>query len=97
MLGYKCRRGVCYNLLVRAGRRPPQPSPARFNCGVSMPKNFGKRPADHPTSIRLPTSLKNALKDAAEEQRRSLSWLIVEILQQWESFNKTQKKHKAKA
>lgn len=61
---------------------------------------MGRKPSakllDYPTSIRLPLSLKESLRNAADEQRRSLSWFIIEILQQWEAFNKTQKKHKPK-
>ena len=62
-----------------------------------MGRKSSTKPLDFPTSVRLPASLKMALQDAAVEQRRSLSWLIVDILQQWEAFNKTQKKHKNKA
>lgn len=62
---------------------------------------MGRKPSakvlDYPTSIRMPLTLKQSLQDAAIEQRRTLSWLIVDILQQWEAFNKTQKKHKNKA
>lgn len=57
-----------------------------------MAKKTTAKTLDFPTSVRLPGELKDALKAEADEQRRSLSWLIVEILQQWLAFSKQQKK-----
>lgn len=44
--------------------------------------------------MRLPGPLKAALKEEADEQRRSLSWIIIEILEQWRAFATKKKKFK---
>ncbi len=59
-----------------------------------MAKKATMKQLDFPTSVRLPGPLKEALRVEAEQQRRSLSWLIIEILEQWHAFTKKQKKHK---
>lgn len=48
----------------------------------------------HPTSIWLPEDLRDDLQAEADDKRRSRSWLIVEILRQWQSFWTKQKQFK---
>ena len=61
-----------------------------------MAKSKAIKDLDFPTSIRLPGPLKAALKEEADEQRRSLSWIIIEILEQWRAFAAKKKKYAAK-
>ena len=53
-------------------------------------------PLEFPTSIRIPMPVKKAIDEEAAEQRRSRSWVIVEILEQWRAFREKRKKHKDK-
>lgn len=60
-----------------------------------MPKRRAKkREPDYPTSIRLKLRIRDLLRADADEQQRSVSWLIAEILEQWYAFRVKQKKHK---
>lgn len=52
-----------------------------------------------PTSLRLPPDLKRDLKrlaplEAADVERRSMTWLILRILRQWVDWKKAKEKAK---
>ncbi len=49
---------------------------------------------EYPTSVRIPENVLKLLKQEAVEQRRSMSWIINEILKQWYAFHTKKKKHK---
>lgn len=61
-----------------------------------MPRKRGRKaergPVGSPTAIKIPVDIKAELKVAAEEQRRSLHWVCVEIFAQWFAFRKKAKK-----
>ena len=48
----------------------------------------------HPTSVWLPEDLRQDLQEEADKLRRSRSWVIIEVLRQWQSFWRAKKKHK---
>ncbi len=48
----------------------------------------------HPTSVWLPEDLRADLQAEADDKRRSRSWVIVEILRQWQAFFRKQKQFK---
>ena len=52
-------------------------------------------PKQTPTSFRLPPDIKQGLKEAAGEQRVSVSWLLKEIVRYW-LMNRKKQKDKAK-
>lgn len=45
-----------------------------------------------PTSVRLPSDIKKELQAVATAQRRSLTWIIVEVLRQWVNHTRKGKK-----
>lgn len=55
-------------------------------------KTRAQRP-DWPTSIRLPLDIKRDLKEEADRRQWPMTFLMIEILRQWQAFNKKQKQH----
>jgi len=49
---------------------------------------------EHPTSIRIPRSLKAQLQQYAKAQSRSMSWLVVDIIRQWVEWVKAEEGRK---
>lgn len=43
-------------------------------------------PPRNPFSIRIPPDIEAEVAKAAEEQRRSKGWIIIEVLRQWFAF-----------
>lgn len=60
-------------------------------------KRQAAKQADYPTSVRIPDDILKVLRAEAEEQRRSTSWVIVEILRQWHAHVTAKKKHAPRA
>lgn len=51
---------------------------------------------DAPTSIRIPQDVMADIDREADEQRRSRSWVVVEILRQWQAWKKRDRKEEGK-
>lgn len=48
---------------------------------------------DWPTSVRLPLDLKRDLQEEANKRQWFLTYVIIDILKQWQAFNRKQKEH----
>lgn len=55
-------------------------------------KTRAQRP-DWPTSVRLPLDLKRDLKAEADKRQWPVTYVVIDILKQWQEFSKVQKKH----
>lgn len=55
-------------------------------------KTRAARP-DWPTSIRLPIDLKRDLKAESDKRQWPMTFLMIEILRQWQAFSKKQNEH----
>lgn len=55
-------------------------------------KTHAQRP-DWPTSIRIPLDLKRDLQAEANERHWPLTFVMLEIMRQWQAFRRKQKEH----
>lgn len=58
-----------------------------------LPRKTHPQRQDWPTSIRLPLDLKRDLKAEADKRHWPMTFLMIEILRQWQAFHKKQKQH----
>lgn len=61
-----------------------------------MPKKPKPKEPEHPTSIRPRGEVMKLLREEAEVQKRSVSWVINTIFEQWFAWKKRQNKFDVK-